>query len=179
VFEFLSPPVDGIASDSMHITTIEPSSSPIHRQPIVLRKPGAPVSTNTIKIADGRRDGRTTLRVHRAALPLYFPPLPATGIIRQVFFAMRLPWRTWSLVATKLDCHGPTVRCAKTPGWRPLGHLEAGPGNERGRKTEEAPKQSRAPKAAAVQTGTRALLRGRPGWRCDDRAQNRSDNRRR
>ena len=55
---------------------------------------------------------------------------------------------------------------------------EAGLGNERGGKTGEAPKPSRAPQAAAVQTWTQALLRSRPGWRCGDRAQSRPGNRR-
>jgi len=54
---------------------------------------------------------------------------------------------------------------------------EVGPANERGCKTEETPKQSRALQAAAVQTLTRALLRSRPGWRCDERAQSKSGNR--
>ena len=39
---------------------------------------------------------------------------------------------------------------------------EAGSGNERERKTGDAPKPSQAPQAAAVQTRTRALLRVRP-----------------
>src|SRR6516165_3369634 len=55
---------------------------------------------------------------------------------------------------------------------------EAGLGNERGGKTGEAPKPSRAPQAAAVQTWTQAVLRSRPGWRCGDRAQSRPGNRR-
>jgi hypothetical protein len=55
---------------------------------------------------------------------------------------------------------------------------EEGPANERERRTEQEPKPSRPPRGPAAQARTPALRRNRPGWRCDDREQSRSGNRR-